>query len=153
MKIAAYVRILGQAGLVLAGALGLAVMAGCVVEAPPPETTYDAAVPDDYVYYPAYEVYYSSVRHQYVYRDGSRWVTRPTPPPRVAVNVLHASPSVHMNFHDHPSTHHASVVHDYPRNWTPPPAAPARGQPNPRDGHDNGNTQPVLVPPQPGLPR
>jgi hypothetical protein len=85
-------------------------------------------VQDDYVYYPAYEVYYSSRRHDYRYRDGSVWVTRPAPP-RVSVNVLLASPSVRVDFHDAPERHHESVAHNYPRNWAPP----VKG----RDGHDD----------------
>ncbi|MBI3852247.1 MAG: hypothetical protein HY298_18475 [Verrucomicrobia bacterium] len=77
------------------------------------------AVQDDYVYYPGYQVYYSSYRHQYVYRDGRSWVSRPTPP-RVSVDVLFRSPSVRLDFHDHPSIHHASVVRQYPKHWAPP---------------------------------
>src|SRR5476651_716775 len=52
-----------------------------------------AAVQDDYVYYPQYEVYYSNSRHQYGYRDGNAWVWRPAPP-HVEVNALLGSPSV-----------------------------------------------------------
>ncbi len=74
---------------------------------------------DDYVYYPGYEVYYSSRRHNYVYLDGRNWVTHETPPPRVQVNVLQASPSVRVDFHDAPAQHHATVVRQYPRNWKP----------------------------------
>ena len=48
-------------------------------------------VQDDYVYYPQYEVYYSSSRHQYGYRDGNAWVWRPEPP-HVGINVLLGSP-------------------------------------------------------------
>ena len=33
-------------------------------------------VQDDYVYYPDYEIYYSSSRHQYAYREGNAWVSR-----------------------------------------------------------------------------
>jgi hypothetical protein len=83
--------------------------------APPPEII----AQDDYVYYPQYEVYFSSSRHQYVYQEGNAWVSRPTPP-QVAVNVLLASPSVHMSFHDSPATHHAETVRRYPRNYAPP---------------------------------
>ena len=76
------------------------------------------AVQDDYVYYPGYEVYYSSNRRQYTYRDGGSWVSRPTPP-RVSVDVLFASPSVRLDFHDSPARHHARVVRQYPRHWVP----------------------------------
>lgn len=73
---------------------------------------------DDYVYYPSQQVYYSSNRRQYTYQDGSSWVTRSSPP-RVSANVLLASPSVNLDFHDSPQTHHASVVQQYPRQWSP----------------------------------
>jgi hypothetical protein len=78
----------------------------------------DVVVQDDYVYYPQYEVYYSGSRHQYMYRDGSAWIWRPEPP-HVAVNVLFASPSVHMDFHDSPALHHDAIVRSYPHNWAP----------------------------------
>jgi hypothetical protein len=77
------------------------------------------AVQDDYVYYPNYQVYYSSSRHQYAYLEGSAWVSRPAPP-GVSINVLMASPSVKMDFHDSPAVHHAAVVKQYPKNWSPP---------------------------------
>lgn len=73
---------------------------------------------DDYVYYPQYEVYYSSSRHQYGYRDGNAWAWRPAPP-NISLNVMLASPSVHMDFHDSPERHHATVVRSYPKNWHP----------------------------------
>ena len=76
-------------------------------------------VQDDYVYYPQYEVYYSSSRHQYGYRDGNAWVWRPEPP-HVGINVLLGSPSVRMDFHDSPERHHEAIVRSYPRNWSPP---------------------------------
>src|SRR5678815_48512 len=72
-------------GLVVFAAL-LGTLTGCVahVDGPhhtrahaPPPTVY--VVQDDYVYYPGYEVYYSSNRRQYTYRDGGSWVSRPTP--------------------------------------------------------------------------
>lgn len=78
-----------------------------------------AAVQDDYVYYPQYETYYSSSRHQYGYREGNAWVWRPAPP-HVGVNVLLGSPSVHMDFHDSPEKHHEATARSYPRNWKQP---------------------------------
>ena len=133
-----------KAGLVLGAAL-LTTLTGCttyvdrpnqgsvyqspppVVYAAPPPTVYVAppvvettvVVQDDYVYYPQYQVYYSSSRHQYAYREGNAWVSRPAPR-GVTVNVLLASPSVRMNFHDSPANHHAEVVRQYPKNWRPP---------------------------------
>ena len=91
-------------------------------------------VQDDYVYYPGYEVYYSSSRHQYAYREGRAWVSRPAPR-GVSVNVLLASPSVRMNFHDAPAQHHSAVVQQYPRNWKPPGANQGH---NPKDKQRDG---------------
>jgi len=73
---------------------------------------------DDYVYYPRQQVYYSSNHQQYTYQENSTWVTRSSPP-RGSTKVLHASPAVRMDFHDSPRTHHASVVRQYPKQWTP----------------------------------
>jgi len=76
-------------------------------------------VQDDYVYYPGYEVYYNSNRRQYIYRDGRSWVSRAAPP-RVSAEVLFASPSVRLDFHDSPAAHHAAVARQYPKHWAPP---------------------------------
>ena len=88
---------------------------------PPPSIQVEAGVvvQEDYVYYPSHQVYYSGHSRQYVYQEGSAWVSRPAPP-RVAVDVLLAAPSVRMDFHDAPAIHHAAVVQTYPRTWTPP---------------------------------
>lgn len=75
-------------------------------------------VQEDYVYYPDYECYYSVSRHQYAYREGNAWVSRPAPR-GVSVNILMGSPSVRMNFHDSPAQHHAAVAKQYPKNWRP----------------------------------
>jgi len=85
------------------------------VYVPPPSVQ----VQEDYVYYPGHEVYYSGRSRQYVYQEGSAWVSRPAPP-RVAVDVLLTAPSVRMDFHDAPAIHHAEVVQTYPKTWTPP---------------------------------
>jgi hypothetical protein len=85
----------------------------------PPVVETAFVVQDDYVYYPDYEVYYSSSRHQYAYIEGGAWVSRPAPR-GVSVGVLLASPSVRMDFHDSPAHHHSEVVQKYPRNWAPP---------------------------------
>jgi len=117
-------------GFVLGAAL-LVVLTGCVgyvdgpgagVYAAPPvvETTF--AVQDDYVYYPQYELYYSSSRHEYASREGNAWVAR-SAPRGVSANVLQASPSVRMDFHDSPASHHAAVAQQYPKNWKPAGAA------------------------------
>ncbi len=76
----------------------------------------DVVVQDDYVYYPSYQVYYSNHRHQYIYRDGRSWVSRPAPP-HVSVDVLLAAPSVRLDFHDHPSFHHETIARQYPKHW------------------------------------
>jgi hypothetical protein len=132
-------------GFVFGTAL-LSLSAGCVgyvdgprgeVYAPAPSVYVETgvAVQDDYVYYPAYQVYYSSSRHQYVYQSGRSWVSRPAPP-RVSVNVLFSSPSVNVGFHDSPSHHHAEIARQYPKHWSPPQG----NRPGNRDDH-RGNDQ------------
>ena len=133
-----------QAGLLL-GAVLLAMLTGCYVEGPRAGVYVEPqvfAVQDDYVYYPDYECYYSVSRRQYAYREGNAWVARPAPP-GVSVDVLLASPSVKMDFHDSPAQHHAAVAKQYPRNWKP--SASNQGQKgNPKDdqhedhGQNNG---------------
>jgi len=112
-----------KAGFVL-GAVLLLTLTGCVGYVNGPRAgiqvePYAFAVQDDYVYYPNYECYYSVSRHQYAYREGNAWVARPAPR-GVSVDVLLASPSVKMDFHDSPANHHAAVVQKYPKNWAPP---------------------------------
>jgi hypothetical protein len=122
----------------LFGVVFLGALTGCVsyVQEPrrevyvqPPRVRVEAAVvvQDDYVYYPDYQVYYSSNRHQYLYLEGRSWVTRPAPP-HVSVNVLFASPAVRLGFHDHPSLHHAEIARQYPKHWAPSEAS--------RGGHE-----------------
>src|ERR1051326_405079 len=89
--------------------------AGCVygpphagyAESPPVYVDGGEVVQDDYVYYPRYEVYYSNYRHQYLYRDGRSWVSRPAPP-RVSAEVLFTSPSVRLDFHGYPANPHTT---------------------------------------------
>jgi len=101
--------------------------------APPPAYVENVVVvQDDYVYYPSYQVYYSGSSRQYVYVEGNAWVTRPAPP-RVSADVLFASPSVRLNFHDAPAIHHAAVVQTYPRNWAPPGSSHGN-----KGGHEEG---------------
>src|SRR5258706_5001474 len=113
------------------GATLLTVLTGCVgyVDGPSHSRVYASSPPiyvesgvtfqDDYVYYPGYQVYYSSNRRQYIYQENHAWVTRATPP-RVSAEVLVASPSVRLDFHDAPASHHASIVRQYPKKWAPP---------------------------------
>jgi hypothetical protein len=117
----------------LLGAVLVAGATGCVgyVERPQhhqrayyqqPQPVYVEPVPvvQEYVYYPSYQVYYSRQTRQYVYPEGQTWVSRPAPP-RVSVDVLIGSPSVRLDFNDHPSAHHSTVARQYPRNWAPDP--------------------------------
>ena len=134
----------GRIGSALCTAL-LGVLAGCVgyadrppharAYAPPPPVYVESRVvmQDNYVYYPGYQVYYSGNTRQYVYLEGRSWVSRPAPP-RVSVNVLFASPSVRLDFHDAPAIHHATVVRQYPKYWAPP----GKGRGN-QQGHGEGN--------------
>ena len=111
----------------VAGAGLLTLLTGCVgyVDGPWARVVVDqpvvgvaVGVPDEYIYYPSYDVYYNSSRREYAYMDGGRWVNRPQPY-GVSVNVLVGSPSVRMNFHDSPANHQAAVRQSYPRNWKP----------------------------------
>jgi hypothetical protein len=133
-----------QAKIVIVVAASFAsLLTGCVgyVDHPHHARVYTpgptVVVHDDYVYYPSYQVYYSSTRRHYVYLDGRSWVTRSSPP-RVSASVLFASPSVSLDFHDSPQMHHATVVQTYPKTWTPPGwnhGNKAGGN----EGHDQGN--------------
>ena len=137
-----------KTGFLLCSAL-LATLTGCVgyVDGPhharvygqPPSVYVQSSVvvQDDYVYYPGYQVYYSGRTRQYVYLDGSAWVSQPAPP-RVSVDVLFASPSVSVDFHDAPAVHHAAIVQTYPRDWAPPGWSHGNKGGN-KEGHDNGN--------------
>ena len=131
-----------QAGFVL-GAVILGTLAGCTtyVDRPSQGSVYEAppvVVQDDYVYYPDYQVYYSSRRHQYAYLEGGAWVSRPAPR-GVSVNVLLASPSVRMNFHDAPANHHAEIVRQYPKNWRPSGANQGQKENHNDDQHGGNN--------------
>jgi hypothetical protein len=100
-----------------AGGVEITLPAPVVVVAPPVVVVAPpVAVEDDYVYYPSYGIYFNSHLHQYAYlRDGA-WVTQPKPY-GVSADVLLASPSVHMDFHDSPANHHADMVRKYPKDW------------------------------------
>jgi hypothetical protein len=117
-----------KVGFVLSAAL-LVALAECVGSAngqsvgititPPVVVVAPAVVvQDNYVYYPNYGIYYNGGRHQYAYLEGGAWVWAPAPS-GVSVDVLLASPSVNMNFHDSLASHYATTVHMYPRNWKP----------------------------------
>lgn len=107
-----------------AGLVALLTFAGCASDTGYYQTStigYDSrgnmvAYEDDYDYYPGYEVYYARNRHEYIYRDGNRWV-RSTSYPRVNNQILFSSPSVRVEFRDSPERHHDYVVRRYPRDW------------------------------------
>ena len=128
----------GKFGLLLSSAL-LAVLSGCIYAHPgpsavyvsPPQVEAGVVIQDDYVYYPGYQVYYSSNRRQYIYLEGRSWVTRPAPP-HVSAGVLFASPSIRLDFHDSPAAHHTAVVRQYPKHWAPPGA---------NQGHKEGDNR------------
>lgn len=143
-----YVEAMKTKRLVLVGIIELAVCAtilsfqtGCATG-----SGYSSAsvrtevIDDDYVYYPGYEVYYSNRYRQYVYRDGRYWVRRPAPA-GVSVDVLLASPSVRVDFHDAPEHHHKKMIRSYPRSWRPPANNAERREDdrreNKRDDHDH----------------
>lgn len=108
----------------------LGVLTGCVgyvdspprgaVYVPPPPVIVQAPVivQEEYVYYPSHQVYYSSRSRQYIYQDGPSWVSRPAPA-NVSVEMLYRSPSVRVPLHGEPSHHHATIVRQYPKHWTP----------------------------------
>jgi hypothetical protein len=130
----------GKAGFVLAAVL-LATLTGCVgyVEGPRAGVYAEPQVfvaQDDYVYYPSYECYYSVSRHQYAYREGNAWVARPAPR-GVSVDVLRASPSVKMDFHDSPAQHHDVVAKQYPKNWKPSASNQGQKEKPKNDQHDD----------------
>jgi hypothetical protein len=72
--------------------------------------------PDNYVYYPAYGAYYSPRRHLFAYEHAGSWVWEAAPP-GVSANVVLATPSVKMDFHDAPWLHHKEIVRRYPHDW------------------------------------
>ena len=77
---------------------------------------------DDYTYYPQFETYYSARQHKYAFYTQGAWMLRPRFT-GVPLDVLLASPSVKMTFHDDPANHHAVMLVKYPRTWTAPAAA------------------------------
>lgn len=73
--------------------------------APAPPTSVQSGAGElqaDYVFYPAYQVYYSSGQKHFVYLKGGSWITRSTPP-KVSPEVLFASPSVSLGNQGAPS--------------------------------------------------
>jgi hypothetical protein len=111
---------MNKTAIISTGAMGCALasvflitLTGCVGE-----VDADYVGPDDYVYYPGYELYYGSRSHEWYYRDGDRWIAHGAPR-GVTVDTLRSAPAVPMTFHDNPGSHHAEVARQYPKNWAP----------------------------------
>jgi hypothetical protein len=129
--------------VIIVGGMAMFTLTGCVgyvdradtsemyPVGPTVQTTF--VIEDDYVYYPSYQIYYSSRRHQYAYRDGQNWISRPAPH-GVSIRQLEASPSVRLDFHDSPVQHHETVIRKYPKNWSPPRTNQERNE-NRKDDH------------------
>ena len=128
-----YTKALTRAGMIislpsftllgfLTGCVGYAEQprAGIVYQEPAPRLAPGFVEQEEYVYYPGYETYYGSRSHQYYYRQGNAWVTRPAPA-GISVNLLLASPSVKMDFHDGPAAHHTQMMQKYPKTWKKSP--------------------------------
>jgi hypothetical protein len=80
-----------------------------------PGTAQVAYTQDDYIYYPAAEVYYSPVRQEYTYREGTRWMTRRERPQYLNTGQF----SVQVQIGDSPQRHHADIQRRYPHSWQP----------------------------------
>ena len=100
----------------LTGGAGAAYAQNIVVSLPVPVVVVAPGVQDNYVYYPNYGTYYNRRSHQYYFLRGDVWVTQPAPE-GVTADVLLASPSVNMDFHDSPARHHADMLKRYPHDW------------------------------------
>lgn len=111
-------------GVVVSGLAAAVLLSSCVTEARvssgysprPSRTQTTIVIVDDYDYYPAYEVYYSRNRREYVYLENNAWVRR-SQPIGFDVNLLLSAPSVRVDFRDSPEQHHASVRQSYPKSW------------------------------------
>jgi len=110
-----------------------------ITSGPPPPDYVETQFPvaDDYTYYPAYQVYYSNLRREYVYQEQGNWVSR-SEPPRIVRKKLLSSPSVRLDFNDSPSLHHADVCQQYPKNWVPAVETKA-GSDDKKDRDGGGN--------------
>jgi hypothetical protein len=103
-----------------AGRAGVTVEIGVpvpvVVVAPPVVVAAPAVViVDDFIFYPNYAIYFNSSRHQYAYLEGGAWIFAAAPV-GVTIDVLVASPSIHMDWHDSPANHHSEMIKKYPGN-------------------------------------
>ncbi len=87
--------------------------------------------PDEYMYYPSAEVYFSPNRGEYLYREGDQWVRRREPPR----GFDRRSAAVRLQFRDGPERHDDEVRSTYPRNWRPH----SRNRDRDRDDRDDGD--------------
>ena len=134
-----------KVGLVLSAAF-LVTLTGCVgyVDGPragiqvEPAVQVDAGfvAQDDYVYYPGYQMYYSSQfgTDSMIGKALRGWRGRRHEGSRLTCCM--ASPSVRMDFHDSPANHHAAVVKKYPKNWKPSGSNKGRKENRKDDQHD-----------------
>ncbi len=88
------------------------------VSVPVPAPSVTVVAQDDYVYYPQYGMYYNRTHHRFYSLNHGAWVVGAAPVGFTADVVL-ASPSVHMDFHDTPEHHHADIIKRYPHDWKP----------------------------------
>ena len=98
-----------------ASAQGVAVPASVT---PPVVVTAPIVLPDEYIYYPAYGIYYNGRRQQYFSLRGKSWLIG-AQPFGVEINTLRATPFVNVDFHDSPARHHEEILKRYPANWHP----------------------------------
>lgn len=117
LSAALLVALAGYAGSANGQGIGITITPPVVVVAPVVVAP-AVVMEDNYVYYPSYGIYFNSGRNQYAYLQGGAWVWAPAPS-GVSVDILLASPSVRMNFHDSVANHHAATLRMYPRNWRP----------------------------------
>lgn len=116
--LAALTESAGYAGGVTVGIdlTPIVVVAPPVVVPAPAVVVPVVVVQDDYVYYPSYGIYYNSGRRQYAYLENGAWVLAAAPQD-VSIDVLLASPSVNMDWHDSPEKHHGEMLKRYPKDW------------------------------------
>ena len=84
---------------------------------------------DTYIYFSNYQIYRHPGRGEYVFWDGQAWITSKEPPLEVTAELLLGSPTVQLEFDDHPAKHHREVVQRYPRDWLSPDSFVAAANP------------------------
>jgi len=96
----------------------VAVLVGCVVEAPPPPGPPAVAAGYDYYYYPEEEVYFYPTTGVYFWFGGGGWHSDRHLPAGI---VLHDRVSVNLNSH-RPYEHHEDMRARYPAHRVAPRA-------------------------------